>query len=227
MVYADLPARLAAVRETIARHQAARGWTHPVTIVGVTKTHPPEAIRAAYAAGLVAIGENKVQEALPKQDALQDLPIAWHLVGALQSNKARKVVGRFALLHAVDRENLAGELARRMPDGSSQAVLVEVNCSGEPQKGGVAPEGLPALLDVLAAWPALSVRGLMTMAPFTGDVEVQRATFQSLRTLRDAMERQGHALPELSMGMSGDFGVAVEEGATMVRIGTLLFGERA
>jgi hypothetical protein len=218
---------VARVREVIRERQAARGWTHPVTIVGVTKTHGPEAVRAAAAAGLTAIGESRVQEALAKQESLGPVPVEWHLVGSLQRNKARHAVGRFALIHSVDRLELAGELQRRLPPDARQAVLVQVNCSGEPQKGGVEPESLIELLAELSQLDRLDVRGLMTMAALTGDEDEQRRTFALLRELRDAAGREGYDLHELSMGMSGDFGVAVEEGATIVRLGTVLFGERA
>jgi pyridoxal phosphate enzyme (YggS family) len=173
------------------------------------------------------VGENRVQEALAKQEALGSVPVEWHLVGTLQRNKARHAVGRFALIHSVDRLELAGELQRRLPAGARQAVLVQVNCSGEPQKGGVEPEALIALLDALRGMARLEVVGLMTMSALTEDTEEQRRAFRRLQTLRDAGERAGHGLPELSMGMSGDFAVAVEEGATMIRLGTILFGERA
>jgi pyridoxal phosphate enzyme (YggS family) len=226
MDFPALPGSLARVREAVATHQAVGGWTHPVRIVAVTKTHGPEAVRAAVAAGLTDIGENRVQEAVEKQDALAGVRIDWHLIGTLQRNKARHAVGRFALIHSVDRLELAAELDRRAAEGSRQAVLVQVNCSDEPQKGGVEPGGMPALLDALGGFTRLEVRGLMTMSALTDDVAEQRRAFRRLRELRDAGERSGHRLPELSMGMSGDFAVAVEEGATMIRIGTLLFGER-
>jgi PLP dependent protein len=225
----DFPAlrgSLARVREAVATHQAIAGWTHPVRIVAVTKTHGPEAVRAAAAAGLTDIGENRVQEAMEKREALAGLRVDWHLIGTLQRNKARHAVGRFALIHSVDRLELAAEVDRRAGEGSRQAVLVQVNCSDESQKGGVEPGGLPALLDALAGLARLEVRGLMTMSALTDDVAEQRRAFRRLRELRDAGERSGHRLPELSMGMSGDFPVAVEEGATMIRLGTLLFGER-
>jgi PLP dependent protein len=226
MDFQALPGSLARVSETVARHQAAGGWTHPVRIVAVTKTHGPDAVRAAVAAGLADVGENRVQEALQKQDALDGVPVAWHLIGTLQRNKARHAAGRFALIHSVDREDLAVELDRRVPAGARQAVLVQVNCSGEPQKGGVEPEALTALLQALAGLRRLDVRGLMTMSALTGDVAEQRRAFRTLRELRDAAERSGRRLPELSMGMSGDYPAAVEEGATMIRLGTVLFGER-
>jgi pyridoxal phosphate enzyme (YggS family) len=225
MEFSGLTGRLAQVRETIAARQAAGGWTHPVTVVAVTKTHGPEAVRAAWAAGIGAVGENRVQEALPKLEACADLPLPWHLIGTLQRNKARQVAGRFALIHSVDRLELAEEVARRSGEGR-QAVLLQVNCSGEPQKGGVLPQELPALLDAVLRLDRLDVRGLMTMAAFTEDRGAQRATFRRLRELRDEAGRRGLVLPELSMGMSGDYAVAVEEGATMVRLGTILFGGR-
>jgi pyridoxal phosphate enzyme (YggS family) len=226
MTFAGLADRVAGVREVIRERQAARGWTHPVTIVAVTKTHGPEAVLAAVAAGLTDIGENRVQEALAKQEALGPVPVAWHLIGTLQRNKARHAVGRFALIHSVDRLELAGELQRRIPSGSRQPILVQVNCSGEPQKGGVEPDALPELLGAIAQLDRLEPRGLMTMAALTDEAREQRRAFTLLRELRDASEREGYRLPELSMGMSGDYAVAVEEGATLVRLGTVLFGER-
>jgi pyridoxal phosphate enzyme (YggS family) len=226
MDFPGLESRLAMVQDRILHHQGKGGWTHPVRIVAVTKTHGADAVRAAVAAGLHDVGENRVQEALAKQELLPDVAVRWHLIGSLQRNKARHAAGRFALIHSVDRLELADELARRVPGGARQAVLVEVNCSGEAQKGGVEPGMLPALLERIAALPALELRGLMTMAPFTSDESAQRAAFSRLRAERDRMQAAGHPLPELSMGMSGDFPVAVEEGATIVRLGTLLFGER-
>ncbi|HET7599064.1 MAG TPA: alanine racemase, partial [Gemmatimonadales bacterium] len=123
------------MRETIARHQEVGGWRHPVGIVAVTKGHPAEAVREAVAAGLGDVGENRVQEALAKQEALPDVEARWHLIGTLQRNKARHVAGRFALIHSIDRLELAQELARRVAEGARQPVLVQVNCSAEPQKG--------------------------------------------------------------------------------------------
>jgi pyridoxal phosphate enzyme (YggS family) len=226
MEFPDLPGRLARVRETVARHQAVAGWTHAVTIIAVTKGHGPEAVRAAHAAGIADIGENRVQEALAKQEQVGDVPAIWHLIGTLQRNKARHVVGRFALVHSVDRADLAAELNRRIPSGGRQRILVQVNCSDEPQKGGVEPGALPGLLDGLRELERLEVAGLMTMSALTDATDEQRRAFRKLRELRESAERTGHRLPELSMGMSGDFPVAVEEGATMIRLGTILFGER-
>src|SRR5919109_3402750 len=226
MEFPGLPARLAAVRDAVARHQEAGGWSHPVRIVAVSKGHGTEAVRAAMEGGLSDIGENRVQEALQKQQELTDLTVDWHLIGTLQRNKAKHVVGRFVLIHSVDRVDLAAELERRSLPGPRQPILVQVNCSAEPQKGGVEPASLPALLEQLRAMEHLEVRGLMTMSALTEDRAEQRRAFRLLRELREQSERAGHRLPELSMGMSGDYPIAVEEGATMIRLGTILFGER-
>ncbi|MBA2458390.1 MAG: YggS family pyridoxal phosphate-dependent enzyme [Gemmatimonadales bacterium] len=226
MAFPDLPGRLARVRETVAQHQAAGGWNHAVRIVAVTKTHGLDAVRAAELAGIRDVGENRVQEALAKQDAAAGIAVEWHLIGTLQRNKARHVAGRFALIHSLDRADLAAELDRRVPEETRQPVLVQVNCSDESQKGGVAPADLMRLLDELRGMTRLEVRGLMTLSALTDDRDEQRRAFRRLRELRDVGERGGHRLPELSMGMSGDYPTAVEEGATMIRLGTVLFGER-
>ena len=225
MDFPALAAGLARVREVVAERQHRAGLDHEVRIVAVTKTHGAEAVRAACRAGLRDVGENRVQEALPKQDATSDLSMAWHLIGGLQRNKARQAVGRFALIHSVDRLELAQELDRRASAGVPQPVLVQVNCSGEPQKGGVSPEGLADLLDAVRPLAHLRLCGLMTMAAYDADDAARRRTFARLRSLRDASEHAG-ALSELSMGMSGDYPAAVAEGATILRLGTVLFGER-
>jgi hypothetical protein len=222
----SLAERLREVRARIAEHQARAGWTHPVTVIAVTKTHPAGVVRQAVAAGITDVGENRVQEALAKQDELPDVTVSWHLIGSLQRNKAKHAVGRFALIHSVDSAELAAELDRRAAPDTKQPILVQVNCSGEPQKGGVEPEGLAGLLDRLQGCSRLDLRGLMTMAALTESAVEQRRTFRLLRELRDREARRGVQLAELSMGMSGDYHVAVEEGATMVRLGTILFGER-
>jgi len=226
MDFPGLAERLVLIRDRIHHHQGLGGWTHPVRIVAVTKTHGPEAVRAALAAGLEDVGENRVQEALAKQDELVGVPARWHLIGSLQRNKVKHAVGRFDLIHSVDREDLVAELERRAGEDRRQAVLVEVNCSGEAQKNGAEPEALPRLLDRIKSSPRLELRGLMTMAALTTDQRVQRAAFARLRDLRDRMQAAGHVLPELSMGMSGDYPAAIAEGATMIRLGTSLFGER-
>ncbi|MEO8225835.1 MAG: YggS family pyridoxal phosphate-dependent enzyme [Gemmatimonadota bacterium] len=227
MEFPSLADRLARARVIVAEAQRRGGWTHPVRIVAVTKTHGPESVRAAAAAGLTDVGENRVQEALPKQSETADVAVEWHLIGGLQRNKVRHAAGRFALIHTVDRDELAAELQKRVAEGARQGVLVQVNCSREPQKGGVEPDALPALLDSISRYDRLELRGLMTMAAFDANESAQRRTFAQLRALRDVAAGRGWSLPELSMGMSGDFAAAAEEGATMLRLGTLLFGERA
>ncbi len=227
MDFPGLAERLGRVRRAIAERQRAAGLSHPVTIVAVTKGHGPEAVRVAHAAGLEVVGENRVQEALAKQAYAAAVPVDWHLIGSLQRNKAKNAAGHFALIHSVDRLELGAELDRRTAEGGRQPVLVQVNCSAEPQKGGCTPAEVPALLDGLAGLARLEVRGLMTMAALTGQADDQRRAFALLRRLRDEAVARGHAGPVLSMGMSGDYLVAIEEGATMVRLGTLLFGERS
>ena len=226
MEFPGLADRLGQVRAAIQDRQRTAGLSQAVSIVAVTKGHGPEAVRAAASVGLSVVGENRVQEALAKQEAAVGVPVRWHLIGSLQRNKVRHAAGRFELIHSIDRADLATELNQRTAAEATQRVLVQVNCSAEPQKGGVEPEGLPELLDTIARLPRLAVDGLMTMAALTADVGEQRRAFSLLRSLRDAAVARGHAGPELSMGMSGDYLVAVEEGATMVRLGTLLFGER-
>lgn len=226
MSYGGLSARLSAVRERIGEAQQRGGWAHPVTVIAVTKGHDAAAIVAAQEAGLADVGENRVQEALAKQEALGTVPVRWHLIGSLQRKKVKQIVGRFDLIHSVDRVELVTELAERGAAGRPQRVLVEVNCGGEAQKAGVDPA---AALDVVAAalaQPALVFDGLMTMAPLTDDRALQHQAFGRLRALKEEIERTGHSVRHLSMGMSGDFEAAVEEGATLVRLGTILFGER-
>jgi pyridoxal phosphate enzyme (YggS family) len=227
MNFGALPGRLAHVRAEIARRQATAGRTEPVTIVAVTKGFGLDAVEAALAAGLADVGENRVQEALEKLDTPAGRRATWHLVGHLQRNKAKQVAGRFALIHSVDSVELAEELDKRAAaHEAKQRVLLQVNVAGEAQKSGCAPADAPGLARRLAAQPHLALEGLMTIAPFTDDQDVQRRTFRGLRVLRDALQEEGLWLPTLSMGMSADFGVAVEEGATVIRLGTVLFGPR-
>ncbi len=224
-----LATRLAHVRSIIDQHQQAAGWDHPVEIVAVTKGHGADAVHSAAAAGLASVGENRVQEALAKQDACAGVPISWHLIGTLQRNKIRHVVGRFVLIQSIDSVALAHELDRRTAaaEGARQPVLLQVNCSREPQKGGVDPQSADALVDAVLRLEHLELRGLMTLAALTADEREQRRAFASLRRLREELAARGHVLPTLSMGMSDDYPVAVDEGATMVRLGTALFGARA
>jgi PLP dependent protein len=228
MNFAALPERLAHVRAEIARRQAGTGWTDPVTLVAVTKGFGLDAVAAALAAGLAELGENRVQEALAKIDTPVGRRATWHLIGHLQRNKAKFVPGRFALVESLDSVPLADELARRAAAaGAPQRVLLQVNVAGESQKSGCAPDAAGALARHVAGLPDLALAGLMTIAPFTDDVAVQRRTFRGLRTLRDRLQQEeGLWLPTLSMGMSADYGVAVEEGATVIRLGTALFGPR-
>jgi len=227
MSFADLAGRLAHVRAEIAQRQARGGWSHPVTIVAVTKGFGVDAVQAALDAGLADIGENRVQEALEKMAAPVAPSATWHLIGHLQRNKAKLVPGRFALVHSVDSVELAAELAQRAAAaGVRQRVLLQVNVAGETQKSGCAPAEAPALAKRIAAEAALALEGLMTLAPLTDDTDVQRRTFRGLRELRDHLKEDGLWVPTLSMGMSADYGTAVEEGATVIRLGTVLFGAR-
>ncbi len=196
-------------------------------LVAVSKTFSAERVRAAFDAGQAEFGENRVQEALAKIDAVGPGP-RWHMIGTLQRNKARHVVGRFALVHSIDGEALARELDRRSAAaGVVQPVLIQVNQAGEATKSGVAVDALPALVDVVAGCDALALRGLMSVPPPADRPEDSRPWFVALRDLRDReASRIGRDLPELSMGMSDDFEVAIEEGATLVRVGRALFGER-
>ena len=199
-----------------------------MALVGVTKTVAAEVVRAAVALGLADVGENRVQEAQAKIMAVGRDRVRWHLVGHLQRNKAGRAVELFDRIHAVDGVELAEALSRRASSsGRPLPVLVEVNVSGEATKFGVAPADLESLLERVAAFPGLRLDGLMTVGPWVERAEEARPGFARLRDLRDRAERTlGIALPELSMGMSGDFEVAVEEGSTMVRVGTAIFGAR-
>jgi len=220
---------VAAVRARIAAAAArARRSSDEVSIVAVTKGHPLERAREAAAAGLLDLGENRVQEALAKQDAWPGAQVRWHLIGHLQRNKAKLAAGRFALIHSLDSVRLADALeSAATAAGIVQEVLVEVNVAREPQKSGVLPEEAPELVRHAATLDHLRLRGLMTMAPYTADSGIQRRVFRQLRELRDRLATSDLELRVLSMGMSGDFEIAVEEGASMVRLGTILFGERA
>ena len=223
MGFEALPERLAQVRAELARRAPQQ-----ITIVAVTKGFGTEAIRAALDAGLADIGENRVQEAVQKQDALANLTgVRWHLIGHLQRNKARVVAGRFDLVHSLDSLELARELDRRSGGGAPQRVLLQVNVAREAQKSGCALEDAPMLARQIAALEHLRLEGLMTLAPLTDDVDVQRRTFRGLRVLRDTIkEEEGVWLPTLSMGMSDDYASAALEGATVIRLGTALFGPR-
>jgi pyridoxal phosphate enzyme (YggS family) len=215
-------------------HAAMRAGRQPdaVRLVAVSKTVPAERIREAMEAGLRVFGENRVQEARDKIAALQTARneftgVQWHLIGHLQKNKAKYAVQLFDLIHSVDSMELADELNRQAAKyGKVQRVLIEVKLSEEETKEGIAEEDLGALIAHVRRCPALSLEGLMAMPPYDPDPEKARPYFRRLRELRDGFTRAGVDLPELSMGMSHDFAVAIDEGATMVRIGTAIFGGR-
>jgi len=225
----EIAARLTAVRERIAR-AANRVKRDPaaVRLVLASKTQPPEAIRAAYAAGAREFGENYVQEAASKQDALADLQdledLRWHLIGHLQTNKARDAANRFALIHSLDSARLGLALGRARP-APPVRVLIEVNAAGEASKSGVAAADVERLIEETRA--TVEILGLMTIPPPASDPERSRSHFVALRATRDRLAAAtGLALSELSMGMTDDFEVAIEEGATIVRVGRAIFGER-
>jgi PLP dependent protein len=201
-----------------------------VTLVGVTKTFPAELVREAAGAGVQDIGENYVQEVLAKRNSLADLDIRWHFIGHLQSNKVRQVVPWVHLIHAVDNLGVAGEIDRRAKlAGRVIDILVEVNTTGEESKFGIAPGETPGFVRSLADLTNVKIAGLMTIGPFLPDPEGSRPMFRTLRNLRDQVAALGQANVEmrhLSMGMTGDFEVAIEEGATLIRIGTGIFGSR-
>ena len=196
-------------------------------MVAVSKSQPPEAIRAAFAAGCRDFGENYLQDALPKIDALSDLPITWHFIGGVQGNKARDVAARFDWVHAVDRLKIAAALARNRPPAKAPLnACIQVNISGEANKGGIAPDDALALAREMVLLEGLRLRGLMGIASATGDPARQRAEFALLRRVFDTLRAGGLALDTLSMGMSHDLEAALLEGATHVRVGTAIFGER-
>lgn len=198
-----------------------------VTLIAVTKTFDSAAVRAAVQAGVLDIGENYFQELRRKHDEVGDERIRWHFIGHLQTNKIKWIVPWVHRIHAVDSLHLGKEISRWGAQvGRPVEVLVEVNTSGESSKFGVSPDAAPSLLKELARLSSLRINGLMTMGPFLPDPEASRPAFRLLREIKEETERNGIPLTELSMGMSGDFEVAIEEGATMIRIGTSIFGER-
>jgi pyridoxal phosphate enzyme (YggS family) len=225
MVFPDLPDRVAEVRARIDAAAARGGHGQRVTLVAVTKTFGVDAVQAAWSAGVHDVGENRVQEAIDKMAAAQ-VPVRWHLIGHLQRNKAR-LADQFAMVHSVDSARLADVLnAIAVSKGRVLDVLLEVNVSGEGSKFGWAPHEVRAEAERLTTLAGLRVRGGMTMAPLGADEAALRATFGGVRAAVQVLREAGHPATELSMGMTGDYEVAVEEGATMVRIGTALFGAR-
>ena len=226
MPFSDLAERVAEVRGRIAAAVARGGHGQHVTLVAVTKTHGPDAVEAAVRAGVPDVGENRVQEALPKMDAVT-VDARWHLIGHLQRNKA-KALTRFVLLHSLDRPALAEAvdgLGRSM--GRTFDVLLQVNVAGEASKGGYAPSDWEEAAERLRGMRGLRVRGVMTMAPLEAVETALRSVFSGARQAREVLRAAGHDAGMLSMGMSNDYEIAVEEGATCVRLGTVLFGARA
>lgn len=225
----ELVARMEEVRDELRRAALSSGREPgEVTLVAVSKRHPAVSVEALYGAGQRIFGESYVQEARDKMEALRGLDIRWHFIGGLQSNKAKYVAGNYALVHSVDSAKLAGALSRKAVElGVVQDVLLQVNIVGEAQKSGVPEAGLPGLAEAAEGLEGLRVLGLMTMPALSEDPEDARPVFARLRALREGLERRlGRALPHLSMGMTDDFVQAVEEGATLVRIGTRIFGPR-
>ena len=225
MSFLDLAGRVSEIRERISAATARGGHGQRVTIVAVTKTHDADAVRAAFGAGVVDVGENRVQEALRKMPEVS-VPARWHLIGHLQRNKVKSLTN-FALLQSLDSARLAdavsafgAEMGRPIP------VLVQINVAGETTKGGYAPGDIEREAERLRMLEGLTVRGVMTIAPEAVSEAELRMVFAGARAARDALRAAGHDAVELSMGMSGDYEIAVEEGATMVRLGTILFGAR-
>jgi len=224
----DIKNNLALVRQRLenACRKAGRS-PESVLLLGVSKTHPAEALQMAYDCGLRDFGENYMQDWFSKKD---DLPsdIRWHFIGHIQSNKAKKIAAAAHMLHSVDSLHLFEEINRRALEMSRiMPCLIEVNVGGEASKGGVEPEKLPELIESVSRMSNIDLRGLMSIPPFLDDAEEMRPFHATLRELRDKMERVADMkLPELSMGMSFDMEVAIEEGATIVRVGTDIFGRR-
>lgn len=227
----ELASRLAGVRERIAR-AAGRVRRDPSTIrlVAISKTFPAADVRSAAAAGQLDFGENKVQEALTKMEQTADLPLRWHLVGHLQSNKARKAAASFDAIHSIDAASLATRLdAAAQETGRPVELLIQVDLAGEPTKYGVRRDDLLGVIEPALQCKAARLTGLMLLPPATADPEAARPYFAALRRLRDDLVAQGipsSRLAQLSMGMSQDFEVAIEEGATLLRVGTAIFSRR-
>lgn len=225
----DLVRRFRRVQERVAAAATAAGRDpQSVTLIAVSKTHPPEVVDAAVAGGALDLGENRVQEAAAKKPAVRSA--RWHLIGPLQRNKAKLALDVFDVVHTVDRSEIADRLQflleTHWPDRRLE-VLLEVNVGDEAQKAGAASGDAGELLRTVLEHDRLKVVGLMAIPPFDDDPEASRPFFRSLRELRDRLQDEvGHSLPELSMGMSHDFEIAIDEGATMVRVGTAIFGPR-
>ena len=224
----SIAANLQAVRQRIGSAAgAADRPAESVRLVAVSKTFAPEAVREAAQAGLRDFGENYVQEGIEKIRELGALGLTWHYVGPIQSNKTRAIAGHFDWVHSLEREKIAARLAEARDPGQTELqVCIQVNVSGEATKSGVAPGEVAQLANQVAGLPRLKLRGLMAVPEPTPDEQLQRARFAQLRELRDRLNREGFAMDTLSMGMSADLEAAIAEGATIVRVGTAIFGER-
>jgi len=216
------------VRQRIESATRAAGRpAQSVRLLAVSKTFPPQAVREAAHAGLRDFCENYVQEGVEKIRELASLGLTWHYIGPIQSNKTRAIAEHFDWVHSIDRAKIAARLAQaRAPGRAALQVCIQVNVSGEASKSGVAPEEAAQLAKQVAGFPRLKLRGLMAVPEPTADPALQRRRFAQLRELRDRMNRDGLAMDTLSMGMSADLEAAIAEGATMVRVGTAIFGER-
>ncbi len=220
--------RLSRVRARISR--AEQDYGRPagsVQLLAVSKTKPVSAILAAIEAGQRAFGENYLQDALPKQEALAGQPIAWHFIGPIQSNKTKAIAASFDWVHSLEREKIARRLNDQRPDNLAPLnICLQVNVSGEASKAGLEPGSVQALADVVAGLPRLRLRGLMCIPAPARDLDAQRRPFRQLRELQETLLANGLAVDTLSMGMSGDLEAAVAEGSTLVRVGTDIFGAR-
>jgi len=227
-IMSSIESNLQAVTARIAVAARAVGRApSSIAMLAVSKSHPAEQVRAAYAAGQREFGESYAQEAVDKITELSDLPLVWHFIGPIQGNKTRAIAEQFAWVHSVAREKIALRLAQaRPPSRGPLQVCLQVNVSGEASKSGVAPEQLRALAEVVRALPGLKLRGLMAIPEPSDDVALQRSRFAAVRALLDQLNAADFGLDTLSMGMSHDLEAAVMEGATMVRVGTAIFGER-
>lgn len=223
-----MPDRIGALRTRVAAAAADAGRNvDSVTLLAVSKGQPADLIRAAAAQGVTHVGESYLDEALGKLEALRDLPLTWHFIGRLQANKTRQVAERFAWVHGVDRLKIAQRLSAQRPyHAPALNVCIQVNLAGEASKGGAPAAEVPDLAAAVARLPRLALRGLMCIPPEEPDPGRQREWFARLRALEDSLNSGGLGLDTLSMGMSGDFEAAIREGATIVRIGTALFGPR-
>lgn len=225
---ASIAANLQAVRDRIARAaRAAQRDPGGILLLAVSKTFPPAHIEAAFAAGQKAFGENHAQDAVEKITVLAALPLEWHFIGPIQSNKTRLIAQHFAWVHSLEREKIAERLNATRPEGTPPLnVCIQVNVSGEATKSGIAPGEEVRLADAIARLSRLKLRGLMAIPEPTSDVMLQRRRFALLRELKEKLAAHGHALDTLSMGMTDDFEAAIMEGATIIRVGTAIFGPR-